>query len=580
MALQTKTVSTGDYGWKSWSNGYVISLTLTEESVDISANTSLVSYLFTISNTDNNRFTSNDYSWTISVGGQSIPISHLNFNLGANYTTQTIAAGQITVSHNADGALDMPYSVSIPNVQAWNSYGPPAMSLSGTWGLSGIPREAVLHSAPNFHDEEDPTITYSNPAGTAADSLQACICNLSGTVIWVPYRDIPKTGTGYTFALTDGERTALRNATPNSNTLDVRFVVRTELGGVVRSAALDRKLTIVNAHPVLNATVEDVNPATAELTGDRNVLVRYYSKAEASAVCYGKKGATVSGSDYQVSNGGRAYSGNPQVFNGVENGTFSFSIKDSRGNTTAPNPIVVTKSVIPYVKLTCGLSDNKPQTNGNMTVLVSGNCFFGSFGAVSNALSVQYRYKVSGTAWQCTDDEWRSMTVTQNGDTYTAEATLDGLHYQTAYTFQARAADKLETVFSPEYTARATPVFDWGEQDFNVNGTLRINNAAVADYVIEEANSDGWHYRKWAGGTAECWRQVQISRDGERVAYPLAFSGVEMCTATMNIQQGVSYCPNIFYGVQPDPSSIRFALSAEGGAYPYTFSLYVAGRLS
>ena len=80
MALQTKTVATGDYAWKSWSNGYVISLTLTEESVDIAANTSLVSYLFTISNTNNNRFVDNNNSWSVSIGGQSIAITNFNFN--------------------------------------------------------------------------------------------------------------------------------------------------------------------------------------------------------------------------------------------------------------------------------------------------------------------------------------------------------------------------------------------------------------------------------------------------------------------------------------------------------------------
>ncbi|MBQ8748795.1 MAG: hypothetical protein IJZ14_03215 [Oscillospiraceae bacterium] len=99
MALQTKTIATGDYAWQSWSNGYAISLTLTEESTDIAANTSLVSYLFTISNTNNNRFYQNNMSWSISIGGQTIAINHFNFDLSSNYTTQTIASGVLTVAH-------------------------------------------------------------------------------------------------------------------------------------------------------------------------------------------------------------------------------------------------------------------------------------------------------------------------------------------------------------------------------------------------------------------------------------------------------------------------------------------------
>ena len=138
MALQQQVFSTGDYAWKSWSNGYVISLTLTEESVDTVNNTSQVAYLFTISNTNNNRFVSNDYSWSIFIGGHSIAINHFNFNLASNYTTQTIASGCLTVQHNSDGTLAMPYEVSIPNVQKWTSYGPPAMGMSGVWALTTI----------------------------------------------------------------------------------------------------------------------------------------------------------------------------------------------------------------------------------------------------------------------------------------------------------------------------------------------------------------------------------------------------------------------------------------------------------
>ena len=80
MSLQIKTLTTGDYAWKSWSNGYVIGLTLTEEAVDVAANTSLVSYLFTISNTNNNRFTGWGNNWDISIADQQIPIRNFYFD--------------------------------------------------------------------------------------------------------------------------------------------------------------------------------------------------------------------------------------------------------------------------------------------------------------------------------------------------------------------------------------------------------------------------------------------------------------------------------------------------------------------
>ncbi|MBQ3529372.1 MAG: hypothetical protein IJA47_02640 [Oscillospiraceae bacterium] len=364
MALQTKSVSTGDYAWKSWSNGYVISLTLTEESVNVGNNTSLVSYLFTISNTNNNRFYDNNNSWTISIGGHTIAISGFNFDLSENYTTQTIASGQVTVAHNTDGKKDMPYSVSVPNIQSWNKYGPPSMSLSGTWTLSPI--------------------ATTPPAFT-------------------------------------------------------------------------------------RVSIIDSNDNTFLLTNDRNCLVRYCSNAAISVSAEAYGGGQVTSLTATCGDGKKLSSttGNLEgTLQGVGSGSFTMKVKDSAGKTTTLNKSL---PLIEYVKLTCDVGSEKPDTAGNVTVFVSGNYFNGSFGATANSLSVQLRYKRKGTSWQDTEEEWQSIEPTLAGNGYTAQVELTGLDYQKAYTFQARAIDKLNTVQSATYTARATPVFDWGENDFRFN---------------------------------------------------------------------------------------------------------------
>ena len=376
MALQTKNISTGDYAWKSWSNGYVISLTLTEESVNTTANTSLVSYLFTISNTNNNRFYDNNNSWTISIGEHTIAINGFNFDLSANYTTQTIASGQVTVAHDADGKKDMPYSVSVPNIQSWNKYGPPAMSLSGTWSLSPI---------------------------------------------------------------------------------------------------------ITTPPAITQVSIIDSNDQTYLLTNDRNCLVRYCSNAavSVSAEAYGdgqieKLTATCDDGKILSSATGQLEG----TMQGVGSGNFTIRVTDSAGKTAVQYK---TLPLIEYVKLTCNLENNKPDAEGNMTVGVSGNYFNGSFGAVGNALSVQFRYKRKGTSWQDTEEERQNMEPALTGNSYTAQAELSGLDYQKAYTFQARAIDKLTTVNAKQYTAVAMPVFDWGEQDFAIHGDLHVDGGVSVD---------------------------------------------------------------------------------------------------
>ncbi len=69
-----------------------------------------------------------------------------------------------------------------------------------------------------------------------------------------------------------------------------------------------------------------------------------------------------------------------------------------------------------------------------------------------------------------------SNYVTKNNNTYSTTITVSGLSYLNAYTFQVRAVDKLATVESNEQTRKTTPIFDWGKDDFNINGTLKINN--------------------------------------------------------------------------------------------------------
>ncbi len=545
MALQTQTFSTGDYAWHSWSNAYVISLTLTEVSVDAAINTSLVSYLFTISNTSNNRFWSNGYSWDISIGGYTIPIRQFNFDLTANYTTQTIASGQLTVVHNADGTLDMPYSVSIPNVQNWVSYGPPAMTMSGVWALTAIPKPAVITAAPNFNDEENPTITYIKPLGNGFGNPQACI-SLTGDLPDIAYRDIPMEGGSYTFLLTEAERNLLRSATATANTRSVFFFIRTVIAGVNHYSILKRTFSVVNGAPILSPTIQDSNSTTLALTGNSGVLVRYYSNAAVTTGAAALKGATLV--SQKVTCGSQEFASAEGTISQVENGTFTFAVTDSRGNVAYQQ---VDKTLIPYVKLTCNLSNNKPDGNGDMSVKVTGKCFSGSFGAVSNTLTVQYRYKVSGGSF----GDWQTMTVVKSGNAYTATASLSGLDYQTAYTFQARATDALATVHSGEYTARAIPVFDWGESDFNVNGTFKING--LAQGVTQQGTSGIWTYKLYANGYAECWSTISCVQTNLAVCHT-------RLTLPFQIASGVAVGTLVFCDVENTSNMRVVKIKIEG----------------
>lgn len=484
MALQKKTFSTGNYSYLSWSNSYVISLTLTEESVDAATNTSLVSYLFTISNTDNNRFISYDYSWKISIGGQEIAINHLDFELGKNFTTQTIAQGQLRIRHTG---TPMAFSVSIPNLRAQNQYGPPAMTLSGTWDLTFIPNPSQV-SCPGGTIGQNAEITIAKADPSFTHTLTYAFGNLTGTIVEKTAFD--------TFSWLIPEK--FFAAIPESKQEKCTTTCTSYAGDVVMGSSTCWCYVGVDSQrdkPQLRTAVEDINETTLALTGNKEVLVRYCSSAMVGVEVTPSPGASIA-EGYMMHNGERYTI--PNIVEQVQNGVFKIYAKDSRGLSTAEE---LTPPIIPYIKLTCSLSDNKPDGEGNMTVHASGNCFVGSFGAVDNTLSVEYRYKPQGGEY----GEWVSMPVTLGARSYNGQVQLTGLDYKTAYTFQVRATDKLGTVYSPEYTARAVPVFDWDENDFNVNGTFKINDTPMADFVVKTVQKDGWCYRNWDSGVCELW---------------------------------------------------------------------------
>ena len=82
----------------------------------------------------------------------------------------TVASGTLTLSHDSVG--NKSFSASVRTAVYYSSVN---CTGSGSWSLDTIPRQANLTSAPEFNDEQNPTIYYSNPAGNNVDTLMACI---------------------------------------------------------------------------------------------------------------------------------------------------------------------------------------------------------------------------------------------------------------------------------------------------------------------------------------------------------------------------------------------------------------------
>lgn len=453
-------------------------------SQSVANNTSTISWkMELIAGTYGRISASSESAWRITVNG-------INYtgkkNIGiSNNSTKELASGTTTIAHNADGSKSFNYSFSQDFYINFDGDYIGVISGSGSGTIDSIPRAATISSAPNFNDEANPKITYSNPAGNAVTSLKACI-SLDGSKDDIAYRDISKTGTSYTFNLTEAERNVLRKATTGSNSRTVRFYVWSVIGGEDYRKSLEKTFTVINAAPVIAPTAIDTGSGSIVLTGDASgKVIKGYNSMKVAVNATAQKQATIT--SYKISCGGKSITSASGTLGYVDSGTFTFSATDNRGNTTTKT---ISKTLINYVKLTCNLAANAPTTDGALSFTVSGNYFNGSFGAVDNSLTVQYRIKEDSGTYS----EWQTIAATISSNTYKAAHTISGLDYQKSYTIQARAidaiysGDKEPVVTSAEKKLKTLPIFDWDADSFAFHVPIFMDNTKQIWYKDTSGN--------------------------------------------------------------------------------------------
>lgn len=148
MALQTQTFSLGSFEWKNpVSNAYILDLIITEESTDISANTSQISYVLQLRSGANNRFAGYLGASVVLGGTESARDTSIGIDAYYNHTYRLLS-GNTTVGHNDDGSLELNVKANIWQAVS-NSFAPPSMELTGTMTLTEIPRTSVPTAMPS-----------------------------------------------------------------------------------------------------------------------------------------------------------------------------------------------------------------------------------------------------------------------------------------------------------------------------------------------------------------------------------------------------------------------------------------------
>lgn len=374
-------------------------------SQDIANNTSTISWTLKGAGSGGSSWY-NAGNFKVVINGTTVYSSSTRIKL---YNGTLVASGTFSIAHGSDGSKSFSASAQAGiYTVAVNCSG------SGSWSLPTISRAASLTAAPNFTDEQNPTISYNNSAGNAVTTLQACI-SLTGSTDNIAYRDIPKTGSSYTFNLTTAERNILRNATPNSNTLSVIFYIRTIINGATYYSTLTRTMTIVNAAPTISGvTYEDTNATTTAITGDDQKIIQNNSTVSFTlASLAALKGATLTRVDININsvNISTSLSGSSVSNKTISYGTINSSsnlnanitLTDSRGNTTTVSkPVIMLAWSLPTAIITCARKNNY-YTETDITV----NASYTSLGG-ANTITIQYQTREQGSS------SWSALQTLQD----------------------------------------------------------------------------------------------------------------------------------------------------------------------
>ena len=340
----------------------------------------------------------------------------------------------ITINHDPDGKKNIYVSCYIDHSRfSSNSQG-------FNVNLTQIPRQANILTAPNFYDVDNPTITYSNPAGAVVTSLQACI-SLDNSTATIAYRDVSKTGSSYTFNLTQAERNTLLAATPNSNTKAVYFKLKTVIGGVTYYSNIQRTFTVKNANPTITGvSYQDTNAATIAITGNNQKIIQanssitfnFTSLAALKSATLASIAVTIDGVTKSVSLSGSTASNVSLVFgtiNSSNNVTAAVVLTDSRGNKTSTN---VTINVLAW-QLPTGIITLRRRSNYYPETDIKVNAEYASLDG-NNTITIQYQYKETGAG------SYGSLVTLQ--DDVLATITLDNTK---SYNFKFIVSDRLGT---------------------------------------------------------------------------------------------------------------------------------------
>ena len=427
------------------------------------------------------------------------------------------------INHNQDGTKNVTLAGSFTTVSSYISGG----SVSASISLPTIPRASTI-GAMDADIEDISAVTIDTNSTTFTHSVAYKFGTLTGYLTeagGISASEVKLSTASIPFLIPKTFYSQIPNGPSGTCTLTCRTYSGSTQIGDAQTCTFRVTANEDLCRPDVSGTVEDINAATLALTGDKNTFIRLMSTAGCTITAEPKHGASIK----QKKIGGvAAGADNTRAIGNLESDSILFEAVDSRDY---PGRYPMALRMIPYVKLTNNAkAERTDPVSGYAVLTLKGNCFKGNFGLTDNTLTARYQIN-SG-------EEVALPLEILDDNSYSATVALEKLDYTQAHRVSVTVEDALDRVTVTLTVERGFPVFDWGKDDFNVNGQFRINEKPVADFVLGQGTEGGWTWRKWNSGVAECWcnyrhQPTEAGDNAVNIDYPFVFTDSPVVTATL-----------------------------------------------
>lgn len=416
---------------------------------------------------------------------------------------------------------------------------------SPNYALSVSGAASAIGSISNFDVDNGVTIPITKYDATFADTL---VVSYGGTTI----KTVPgiTNGTKVSFA---NELATIYNLMRSVKSGTFTFTLTTKSGSTtIGTSTRTANGSITNANPTFASTqvsYADTNTAVTNITGNSKHIVQNKSLLGVTfGAASGNKGATIS--QYIITVNGvtktatQSGSVNFGTINSSQNVTLTVTAKDSRGNTTAvQQTVTILAWSLPVFSATVERLNNYEDTT-YVTVDAS-------ISSVNNKneMTVTYKVKQSGGKYGnpveisnknqheviCDKNFVHNFTITvvdSFGGSITKEYTLPKGKFPLFIDTDKNAVGINEFPKEGEAlrVAGGKAVFEEG---------VSIGDESLDDFVVWQGiSANGWTFRKWNSGVAECWREyahkpTATGNEGVDIDYPFEFANTPIVTANL-----------------------------------------------